>query len=100
PWPRGWARAVSLHALDEWPRDLPPPTTLYWGWQLSLAQAPTWGPELHSGGSNFAFADGHAQFLRPSRKVIRLTPPPVLRPATLGRPEDDKAGSFPGALLD
>jgi prepilin-type N-terminal cleavage/methylation domain-containing protein/prepilin-type processing-associated H-X9-DG protein len=100
PWPRGWADAVNLQELDEWPRALPSPAKVYWGWRLNLAEAPTWRPDLHSGGSNFAFADGHAQFLRPSAKVIDLTPAPVRGTAAAGGAADDKAGSFPGALLE
>jgi prepilin-type N-terminal cleavage/methylation domain-containing protein/prepilin-type processing-associated H-X9-DG protein len=90
PWPRRWADTVSIQELDQWPRDLPPPTNVDWGWELSPDQAPTWRPDLHSGGSNFAFADGHAQFLRPSAKVIRLN----------SGPAGDEAGAFPGALLE
>lgn len=100
PWPGGWPAAVSLREMAQWPGTVPSPTTLYWGWQLNPAQAPGWGPDLHGGGSNFAFADGHAHFLRPSQKVILLPPEPALATSTSGRPQGDKAGSFPGALLE
>ena len=85
PWPRQWADAVSLRELDEWPRALPPPNSVYWGWQVSQDQDSTWGPELHGGGCNFAFADGHVKFLRPSQKVILLDPLPALNGAAPGR---------------
>jgi prepilin-type processing-associated H-X9-DG protein len=100
PWPDGWADAVSLLRLDQWSHEVPPPDKMYWGWQLALAPAAGWGPGLHNGGSNFAFADGHAQFLRPSDKVILPATLPVISTVTPGRPEDSKAGSFPGALLE
>ena len=100
PGPDGWADAVSLHGLDQWSHNLPPPDKMYWGWRSALAQAAGWGPEVHSGGSNFAFADGHAQFLRPSDKVILPSALPVVSTVPPGRLEDSQAGSFPGALLE
>jgi prepilin-type N-terminal cleavage/methylation domain-containing protein/prepilin-type processing-associated H-X9-DG protein len=100
PWPRGWTDVASLQELDQWPADLTLPARLYWGWQLSPSQAPTWGPELHDGGINFAFTDGHAAFLRPSQKVILLTPLAAPNTAAPGQPDYDRLGYFPGALLE
>jgi prepilin-type N-terminal cleavage/methylation domain-containing protein/prepilin-type processing-associated H-X9-DG protein len=100
PWPRQWPAAVSLRELDDWPPNLPEPASVYWGWQLSPTQAPTWGPELHSGGSNFAFADGHAKFLRPSQQVILRTRLSIPNAAAPGDRRYDRVGFFPGALLE
>jgi prepilin-type processing-associated H-X9-DG protein len=100
PWPRGWVGTVSLQDLDQWPSALPPPATIYWGWQTSQVLAPGWGPDLHGGGANFAFADGHARFLRPSEKVIRLIPPPLPGEGLSASAAPEKAGSFPDALLE
>jgi len=99
PWPRGWGAAVTLQELTQWPGELPGSLKLTWGWQTSQALAPGWEPDLHGGGSNFAFADGHARFLRPAAKVIRLAPP-TFGSLSLGTPADDRAGSFPDALLE
>jgi prepilin-type N-terminal cleavage/methylation domain-containing protein/prepilin-type processing-associated H-X9-DG protein len=103
PWPTEWANTqhVSLAELDQWPIDLPPPAKVYWGWQLNPPNTPIWGPELHDGGSNFAFADGHVKFLRPSQEVIIL-PNPLPAPNRLapGRSDYDRVGYFPGALLE
>jgi prepilin-type processing-associated H-X9-DG protein len=99
-WPLGWGSAVRLQRLEQWPRLLPPPVRISWGWRTDAALAPGWRPDLHGGGSNFAFADGHAQFLRPAAQVIQLTPSPFAAAAASGPPVEDRAGSFPGALLE
>jgi prepilin-type processing-associated H-X9-DG protein len=48
----------------------------------------------HFDGSNFAFADGHAKFLRP------VPDGPVQRNALYGGQQLEQFGYFPGALLE
>jgi prepilin-type N-terminal cleavage/methylation domain-containing protein/prepilin-type processing-associated H-X9-DG protein len=99
-WPGGRIAAISLQQLDQRPEALRPAVKVYWGWETSQALAPGWRPELHGGGSNFAFADGHAHFLRPAGPVVSFTPPSHFGSAASRPTAVEKAGAFPDALLE